>query len=114
MEVEVQVEEVMLTLVRQMDASVRDLNAKLTEHIVLEASMTSKLVNELLVRSFPDGDPDGHRRHHEAVIKAAEARAEFWSKMRYDLVKWGLLAFLGWGIAQVGIMVWKVLLAGPK
>lgn len=57
----------------------------------------------LMKDAFPEGDPDGHRKHHEAVIKAAEEKAEFWKKMRVSVSTWGLLGVLGW----LGIMAWN-------
>lgn len=63
-----------------------------------------------MIRAFPDGDPEGHRRHHEAVIRAAEARAEFWTKMRFELFRWGLFGFVGWAALQL----WKAFVQGPQ
>lgn len=63
----------------------------------------------LMKDAFPEGDPDGHRKHHEAVIKAAEAKAEFWEKMRYEIAKYGLIGFLVWA----GGYLWLGLLQGP-
>lgn len=51
---------------------------------------------------FPAGDPDGHRRYHEAVIRAMENRNRI---VRECLVKAGsasILAGLGW----LGWAVW--------
>lgn len=62
-----------------------------------------------MIRAFPDGDPEGHRRHHEAVIRAAEARAEFWTKMRFELFKWGMFGFMGWAAVQL----WRSFVVGP-
>lgn len=45
---------------------------------------------------FPGGDPSGHRAYHEAIIRRAEQRAEFWQKLSVELAKWGLIGFLGW------------------
>ena len=59
---------------------------------------------------FPDGDPDGHRRYHEAEIKRIEARVEFWSKLRLSVTQWGLVGFIGW----VLVSLWHEFLKGPK
>lgn len=59
---------------------------------------------------FPDGDPDGHRRYHEAEIKRIEARAEFRSKLRLSVTQWGLVGFIGW----VLVSLWNEFLKGPK
>lgn len=63
----------------------------------------------LMRDAFPEGDPDGHRKHHEAVIKAAEAKAEFWEKMRYEITKYGLIGFIAWA----GGYLWLGILQGP-
>ncbi|NMG64872.1 hypothetical protein GPA19_07930 [Azoarcus indigens] len=66
---------------------------------------------EDLIRSgFPDGDPAGHCRYHEAEMARIEARAAFWSKLRFELAKWGLLGFLGWCV----FALWRAALVGPK
>lgn len=61
-------------------------------------------------KAFPNDDPDGHRRFHEAEIRRAEARAEFWEKMRFEVVKWGLFGFLGWAAYQL----WIAFIHGPQ
>ena len=63
-----------------------------------------------LVQAFPEGDLLGHRLYHEAVIDALRARREFWRKMTFELVKWGLIGFIGWGAIQL----WYGALRGPK
>ena len=48
--------------------------------------------------AFPDGDPDGHRRAHEAAIRLAEERADFWQKMRIkagEMTVWAFIACMG-------------------
>jgi hypothetical protein len=59
--------------------------------------------------AFPEADPVGHRKHHEAVIKAAEDRAAFWAKMRFELTRWGLIGFVAWA----GTQLWQAALQGP-
>lgn len=39
-------------------------------------------------------DFDGHRRYHEAMIRAAEAQSKFWSELRLDIAKKGVWALL--------------------
>lgn len=69
----------------------------------------AKALAALMKDAFPAGDPDGHRKHHEAVIKAAEEKAEFWKKMRISVTSWGLLGVLGWLL----LLAWNGLLQGP-
>jgi hypothetical protein len=59
---------------------------------------------------FPGGDPEGHRRYHDAVIKKAESRAAFFEKLHYELAKYGLIGFCGW----LFYAAWTALLKGPK
>lgn len=56
-----------------------------------------------LAKGFPDGDWEGHRRYHEAVIKKMEARAQFYSDLRGKLVEkgvWALILLLGAALVQ--------------
>lgn len=51
-----------------------------------------------------DVDFEGHRRYHEAMIRAAEAQATFWNELKLDIAKkgvWGLLIIVV-GLALVG------------
>jgi hypothetical protein len=96
-------------LVRAMHTDVNSLRADLKQHMTSETTELAEAVAELLKRSFPDGDPDGHRRHHEASIAAAEAKAAFWEKMRFEITRWGLVGVLGW----LAIIAWRGFLAGP-
>ncbi|WP_175982547.1 hypothetical protein [Caballeronia zhejiangensis] len=56
-----------------------------------------------LTKGFPDGDPEGHRRAHEVLIRKAEARAKFYEDLRAKLVERGLLALLG----LLGVALWQ-------
>jgi hypothetical protein len=47
-----------------------------------------------LSKGFPDGDPDGHRRAHEAQIRKAEARTRLYEKLYEELATKGILALL--------------------
>ena len=82
---------------------------KLTEFVRTSTSAQAQHL-ESLASGFPDGDPAGHRRYHEAEIKRIEARAEFWSKLRLSVTQWGLLGFLGWAL----VSLWLEFLKGPK
>lgn len=55
-----------------------------------------------LVKGFPEGDWDGHRRYHEAVILKIESRAKFYDDLRAELAKKGLWAL----IIGVATAVW--------
>ncbi|CAN7645491.1 hypothetical protein [Paraburkholderia terricola] len=85
-----------------------DLDQRHGENIMSQ-SVTDKKVVEIqrgvdeLRRAFPDGDWDGHRRYHEAVIKRMEARAQFYRDLSGHLIKggaWALIVFLAWASWQ--------------
>jgi len=64
----------------------------------------------MLHNAFPrteagETDIEGHRKYHEAMIKSAEAQAEFWKELRLDIAKkgvWGLLIILV-GLVMAGL-----------
>jgi hypothetical protein len=85
-------------------------DAKLTEHMAQEAVEMKAMLEEALHASFPEGDADGHRRHHEALIRKAESSAEFWAKLKLELYKYGLVGFVGWA----AFALWQAFLKGPK
>lgn len=64
---------------------------------------------DLLAKGFPNDDPAGHRMAHEALISAAEARRDFWQKLRFELAKYGLIGFAGWALYAL----WGAVLHGP-
>lgn len=47
-------------------------------------------------------DFDGHRRYHEAMIKAAEEQAKFWHDLKIEIAKKGILTLL---IVVTGLIV---------
>lgn len=52
-----------------------------------------------------DVDFDGHRRYHEAMIRAANAQEAFWNELKLDIAKkgvWGLLIIV-MGLAVLGL-----------
>ena len=96
--------------VKTLSSDVRDLNGRLANHMKDETLELAEAVAALMVKSFPEGDPDGHRAYHEAQMDAAKDRAEFWKKMRFELSRAGLAGFLLW----VGVQLWHGVLAGPS
>lgn len=97
--------EALLLLVQQ----VHDNQLVLEKKVADVPSEMAKALANLMADAFPEGDPDGHRKHHEAVIKAAEEKAEFWKKMRLAISQWGLIGFLGWA----AYALWSAFLQGP-
>jgi len=96
--------------VKGMKVDVVGLTSRLDVHMRDETLALAMAVSELMIKSFPQGDPDGHKALHEADIQAAKDKAEFWKKMRFELSRAGILAFLVWA----GVQVWKGALAGPS
>jgi hypothetical protein len=87
------------------------LNHVLTQNGELSAQVKalSEQVNHLS-QGFPRGDADSHRRYHEELIAQIQQRGELWGKLRYELVKWGLLGFAAWA----AYALWQQFLHGPK
>jgi hypothetical protein len=61
----------------------------------------AEAIANIMNKAFPEGDSSGHRIHHEMAIKAAEAKAEFWEKMRFEIFRWGLIGFIGWVVVSL-------------
>ena len=81
-----------------MAAQIEAVRDALHDHISTEPKEWAKVLSDLMSKSFPDGDPEGHRRYHEAILKEAEKKAEFWVDMSDKLKKWGLIGFALWAI----------------
>lgn len=96
-------------LVKHVKDDVNALQASLARHLDGLPQQHKELIETMLHQAFPDGDPDGHRRHHEAVIKAEKERAEFWKSMREALARYGLIGFGGWACYAL----WQAFLKGP-
>ncbi len=79
---------------------------------IAEELQTMNKTLSTFTRAFPhteDGEPDfgGHRTYHESLIKAAKAEELFWTDLRRDLLKkgilWGILVVLG--LIVIGVQV---------
>ena len=81
-----------------------------------------KIIDQIthLSGAFPmvDGkvDVDGHRRYHEAKIKAAEAEAKFWVDVRQEAIKKGIwfTIMITIGLVIVGLQVKLLAWLGVK
>ena len=96
-----------ILLLRVVHDKIEAMDSKLTIHITDESLALATEIATLMNKSFPQGDPEGHRATHEAAIKRAKASAEFWEKMRFEISKWGLIGFTGWFIGMIAMSVWK-------
>jgi len=88
--------DVLLVLVQTIQSDVHEMKETLTNHIETAPKEWVQVLEELAKKAFPKGDADGHRRFHEASIKSAESRAQFWEKMAQEITKWGLIGFIFW------------------
>jgi hypothetical protein len=102
-------QQTILMLIQQIHDNVNAMDGRLTEHMKQETQELAAAMVKATNAAFPAGDPDGHRRHHEAVIAKAEASAKFWQTMITELSKWGLIGFAGWA----AFALWQAFLAGP-
>jgi len=100
----------LLQLIRQIHESQLALDRKLTDHIALEPIEFGEKLANMMQKAFPEGDPEGHRRHHELVIQREEERVEFWRAMRKEIGKWGIISVLGLLI----VSAWHSFLQGPQ
>jgi hypothetical protein len=98
-----------IELIRIIHDNQVEMDRKLTSHMENETQELATAITTLMADAFPAGDPGGHRRHHELVIKQAEERAAFWKVLRIEIAKWGLIGFLGWASWSL----WNSFLQGP-
>lgn len=89
-------------LIKSLFVEVEKMRKELHDHIKDEKSV--------LVNAFPDNDPEGHRRAHEAWIKKAEAQAATWIKIKDSVAVWGVIGLLGF----ILLAVWAAVMKGPK
>ena len=95
--------------IKELQTSIKELKAQMTYHHGVFEERVEKAINGVFERAFPEGDPEGHRLHHELVIKREEERVEFWMAMRKEIGKWGLIGVLGFII----VSMWHTFLQGP-
>lgn len=103
-------ESAFMFMLRQIHDTIEKMDNKLTSHIADETEVLAREIARHMHIAFPEGDPEGHRRHHEAVIRKAEKSAEFWETMAKEVSKWGLIGFLGW----IGIALYRHFLEGLR
>lgn len=99
----------LIELVRQIHDRQLEIGRKIDEHVQSDMLQRSEEIASLLNRCFPNGDPSGHKLHHELLIKKEERRVLFWTKMSEEVTKWGLFGVLGFLAAAA----WNSFLQGP-
>lgn len=97
-----------LATVNIINAEVKAVRELRVEVDAIQQSLDAHLEEapKLYRSAFPEGDPDGHRRYHESLLKAAEERAEFWKRMRIKAGEMTVWAFLAC-ISAVLIYYWN-------
>jgi len=100
----------MVELLNFINHQISEMRTELSDHMRDETAELAKSVAVMMKEAFPEGDPVGHRRHHEAVIRKAEASAKFWTDMGGSVAKWGIFGFLTWLVYAA----WQALLKGPQ
>ena len=77
------------------------------QELLAEISIDMKTVGRAFPRnSLGEIDADGHRAHHEALIRAARSQEDFWVSLKTDLAKKGLGAVI---LIAIGLMVTGVM-----
>jgi hypothetical protein len=109
-------EALVITLVRAMQQQLIAVDDKLTayglelqDHMKSEPQEVADIMDAKMKSAFPNGDLDGHRVAHEAAIKAALDRADYWHKMLFEVTKYGLFGVQGW----LTYVAWTSFLQGP-
>jgi hypothetical protein len=103
----------LIHLVDALTQQVHAMNDKLDAHMAAQAVERKTIIEDLIKRAVPEGDLDGHYNYHHAAIEAQRKKAEFWDKMKYELVRWGLIGFIAWAILFFGNAAWLRVLEGP-
>ena len=72
---------------------------KLLAHMDVKFGQLHKLITD----AFPDGDPYGHRLHHEAVIKSASK----WEQMKGEVASKLLTGGVWVTVAWIAMAIWQ-------
>lgn len=89
--------------------AVDSVEVELANHIAIEPKMLATLVQTLMDKAFPAGDPAGHCEAHEAQMQLVRDRAKFWKDLAFEVSKWGLLGVIGW----LAFHAWVAFVKGP-
>ena len=95
--------------IKESHEAIKALDSRLTRHMNDETLELATEVAKMMSAAFPEGDPTGHRKIHEADIERAKSKAAFWKKMAEEIIKYGLIGFLSW----MCFAVWAAFLKGP-
>lgn len=95
--------------VKTLHTTITALDLRLTKHMTEETLELAQEISKMMLIAFPEGDPHGHRKLHEADIDRAKARAAFWRKLLEEITKYGLLGLISW----LAITAWSAFVQGP-
>ena len=101
---------VLVKMIEQIHTEQKQMDVKLSKHMATETHELAEAITKMMSEAFPEGDPSGHRLHHELVIKQAEEKAKFWAEMRVAGAKWAGLGVLSFLI----LAAWQQFLKGPQ
>lgn len=101
---------VILLLMQQVHDKIEAMDKRLTQHMTDETLTLAEEIAALMSKAFPQGDPAGHRLEHELRMQAAKDRADFWKKLRDEIMTKGILGLL----ALAAVWIWAGFLRGPK
>jgi hypothetical protein len=91
--------QIALMIEEEVERRISKLEDKLMMHMDLKFGQLHKLISD----AFPNGDPHGHRAHHEKVIKDADA----WSKIKGEVLSKFLTSGLWVAAAWLAFAVWQ-------
>ena len=94
----------------QVHKEIKSLHSAVNYYRATQDEGIERAIDKAMLKAFPQGDAEGHKRAHEAEIKAAEAKEKMYSELRMSVAKWGLAGLLGWA----AISLWQAFLLGPK
>lgn len=97
-------ENILYDLIAQHNEAIIEMKASMDNLLNETRAQTALYVQcqHRLESTVPNGDYDGHRRYHEAMISKMEARAKMWQDVSASVAKWGAV-----GIAlYIATSVW--------
>ena len=86
-----------MDMLHGMQREMRELTQDVNQHIAREELDVSRFK-----QAFPNDDPAGHRRYHEAEIAEAIEKRKLWSELRKEFLSKGLWSVL---LILVGLVV---------
>lgn len=93
----------LMLLVETIHVDLKNLDAKLSDHIIDESTNLAQQIAKLVHEGFPDGDLRKHRAEHEETLGNAADKKELNKKIREKTVS-GLV----WAaFVLIGVALWE-------